>query len=370
MFVIRPVWKHCIPGKIFFLLFFCTTFLGVSAQNFEQKSLNIYFESNVDELNSASKQKIRKTILALGSSNIREIYIVGHTDSDASDDYNQDLSARRASSAKQFLRKQGVKDRMLRMEYFGESKPKGELKSENRRVELTFIYEIDAPTIPSSQQRVLVVTTYKAGTSERLPCTYILNIGRINLYGKTNRIGVCTIETNIGSKEATFIKEGYLNESVELNGVFSKVKSDTAYVDVYLNPVIVLQKLRFENIFFFTDSDELKPESKPELTKLLQMLQQFLNLYIEIQGHMNFAVSRRATEIHRRYNLDLSHRRARAVYNYLIQNGIDKNRLTYKGLSNFQMIYPDPQSREQEDMNKRVEVWTLQIISENKKSVN
>jgi outer membrane protein OmpA-like peptidoglycan-associated protein len=353
--------------KILFIGLFWGLVNNLMAQNLEQKSLNIYFDSDIDEVNNSSKKSIREVIIELGSASIREIYLVGHTDSVASDQYNENLSSRRAANTRRFLKDQGVKDRMIRMEFFGESKPTSELKSKNRRVELIFIFETSSPEIGSSPHRVLIITTYKAETTQRLTCTYILDLGKKHEYGKTNRHGVCTIQTDNSGKEVTFLKKGYLNESVELNGVFSKVKNDTAFVDVYLRPVVVLQKLRFENIFFYTDSDELKPTSKPELTALLKMLQQFPELYIEIQGHMNFAVSRHATSIHKRYNLDLSHRRAKAVHGYLVEHGIDKNRLTYKGLSNYQMIYPDPQTREQEDMNKRVEVWTLQVISETKK---
>lgn len=347
-----------------FLSFSCS----LLAQDHDQKNISIYFGSDEDELDAQSKTDIRLAILDVGSENIREIYVEGHTDSDASDDYNKDLSARRAENAQQFLRKQGVKDRMIFTEYFGESHPTSDSKAQNRRVQIIFVYEIGLPAPMGNGKPILVVTTYEAVSKSHLPCNYIMEINGQNLFGRTNKSAVAIIKSDPRNQEITFVRKGYLNESIVIADQVRNVKNDTLFLDVYLRPVIVLQKLRYENIFFFTDSDELKPESKPELTNLLAMLQQDPNLYIEIQGHMNFPVSRTATIANLKYNLDLSHKRAKAVYNYLVANGISKSRLTYKGLSNFQMIYPDPQSRQQEDMNKRVEVWTLQVLANSNSS--
>jgi flagellar motor protein MotB len=44
------------------------------------------------------------------------------------------------------------------------------------------------------------------------------------------------------------------------------------------------------------------------------------------------------------------------VVDYLIQHGIDKERLTSKGMGNKQMIYPDPQTEWQVGSNRRIEI--------------
>lgn len=79
-----------------------------------------------------------------------------------------------------------------------------------------------------------------------------------------------------------------------------------------------------KNIFFELDSYELKPESKLELAKLIQFLNQNPKVSIEIGGHTDNQGSKA-------YNLTLSENRSKTVYEYLIQNGIKASRLTYKG---------------------------------------
>ncbi len=52
----------------------------------------------------------------------------------------------------------------------------------------------------------------------------------------------------------------------------------------------------------------------------------------------------------------LSENRAKNTYLYLVENGVDKNRVTYKGLGNTEMIYLEPIDHIQETANRRVEV--------------
>lgn len=51
----------------------------------------------------------------------------------------------------------------------------------------------------------------------------------------------------------------------------------------------------------------------------------------------------------------LSESRAKNVYLYLIQNGINKKRLTFVGKGVTEMINPKPKMQEAEEVNKRVE---------------
>lgn len=94
--------------------------------------------------------------------------------------------------------------------------------------------------------------------------------------------------------------------------------------DIPLKPIRVGEVVVLKNIFFDTDQYTLKPESITELKKLLLLLQQNESLKIEISGHTD-NVGTAA------YNRELSHQRAKAVYNYLISSNIRPDRLTYQG---------------------------------------
>ncbi len=85
------------------------------------------------------------------------------------------------------------------------------------------------------------------------------------------------------------------------------------------------------NVFFDTDKYDLRPESNTELNRLVKVLTENPAMRIEISGHTDS----RASDAH---NLTLSKNRANAVVNYLIANGIDKNRLEFRGAGEHEPI--------------------------------
>jgi outer membrane protein OmpA-like peptidoglycan-associated protein len=341
------------------------------AQSFNQKTVSIFFPSNGHDLNSGAKTTIRKAVLDIQPKIIREIYVEGHTDSDASISYNIGLSTRRASQTQEYLISQGVKAGIIKVGAFGESKPNSVKKEKNRRVLITIVYEDE--TYPPSLEEVktgdakfIRFETFNANSKSRLPCDYVIERQSKNMFARTNSSGICIFDRKkFPTVDITFSKSGYLNQVIAVSEKDVKHTGDTITVKVYLKPVAVVQKLRYDHIYFYTDTDNFKPEAKQELEKLVDMLTNNPALFVEIQGHMNFSETRQANILQRIYNHDLSHKRAKAVYLYLISRGINKDRLTYKGLSNYRMIHPKPINELEADQNKRVEVWTLQLMASN-----
>jgi outer membrane protein OmpA-like peptidoglycan-associated protein len=119
-------------------------------------------------------------------------------------------------------------------------------------------------------------------------------------------------------------KAGYLfySDHFELRGESSKQKP--FIYNVPLQPIRVGETVILKNIFFDTDKYELKAESRSELANLIQLLKSNPAIKIEISGHTD----NHGTADH---NLVLSKNRAQAVYDYLIANGIAKERLSYSG---------------------------------------
>jgi outer membrane protein OmpA-like peptidoglycan-associated protein len=78
------------------------------------------------------------------------------------------------------------------------------------------------------------------------------------------------------------------------------------------------------------------------------------DLHIEIQGHVNGEGSR-----NKRKFISLSEDRAKAIYQKLLEAGIDKSRMSYKGFGNAKMIYPTPVNNRQAEANRRVEAEIL-----------
>ena len=107
------------------------------------------------------------------------------------------------------------------------------------------------------------------------------------------------------------------------------------------------------NIFFDTDKYLLKKESLVELNKIFEFLSKNKNIKVQINGHTdnvgNF-----------KYNKILSTNRAKSVYNFLIEKGIDKNRLKYKGYSSSKPVESNntPQGRAR---NRRTEIEIVEM---------
>ena len=111
--------------------------------------------------------------------------------------------------------------------------------------------------------------------------------------------------------------------------------------------------IKLKNIYFYNNSDKTVSKSEPTLKELLGVMNANPKLKIEIQGHI---CCKKITEPD-----DVSAARAKAIYTYLIQNKIDKKRLTYKGYGVTRPIHPIPEKNTQEEEeNRRVEIMIVE----------
>ena len=75
-----------------------------------------------------------------------------------------------------------------------------------------------------------------------------------------------------------------------------------------------------DRVFFDYDKSSLKPEGKDQLTKWVAFLKKYPNDQLLVEGHAD----ERGT---REYNLALGERRANAVKEFLVANGVETARL-------------------------------------------
>ena len=112
----------------------------------EKAMVNLEFEVASAEINIRSKKYLLNMAkLLLGNKNMILI-ISGHTDSDATNEFNFSLSAKRAKSVRDYLINMGVPKSRMVIDFYGEDQPlvpnTSDLnKQKNRRVEfgITFI---------------------------------------------------------------------------------------------------------------------------------------------------------------------------------------------------------------------------------------
>ncbi len=104
----------------------------------------IYFDYDKDELKQEYYPFLIKMVRVVDGHSDLRIKVTGHTDSDGSDSYNEDLSRRRAEALINFFVSQGLsKDRIV-LDFKGEKEPidtnsTPEGKQKNRRVDFSFI---------------------------------------------------------------------------------------------------------------------------------------------------------------------------------------------------------------------------------------
>ncbi len=121
--------------------------------------------------------------------------------------------------------------------------------------------------------------------------------------------------------------------------------------DIQLMPVNPGSKVVLRNVFFDFNSATLKPESYAELNRLAQILKQYPGIVVEISGHTDNIGSFQ-------YNMKLSQKRAEAVVEYLIAQGVPPESLVAKGYGPTKPIAPND-TEEGRALNRRVEAKVL-----------
>jgi len=101
----------------------------------------ILFDFDSSVIRGAARDNLTQLANSLRRYPDTDVLIVGHTDSQGSDSYNQGLSERRAAAAKNFLVTQGVPADRIQTQGLGESEPVASNDTEagralNRRVEV------------------------------------------------------------------------------------------------------------------------------------------------------------------------------------------------------------------------------------------
>ena len=106
-----------------------------------------------------------------------------------------------------------------------------------------------------------------------------------------------------------------------------------------------------DTLFDF-DKYVIKPQYYPLLDQIISVLKKNPSLNVEIEGHTDNFGSQA-------YNQILSHRRANAIMNYLIQGGIDKRCLSAVGYD-FSRPRASNETEEGRALNRRVQFHPLQ----------
>lgn len=121
-------------------------------------------------------------------------------------------------------------------------------------------------------------------------------------------------------------KKGYLNNKDKQT---TRGLSQSKDFDVNIGLTSTAKPIEIPNIFYDYDKWELRPESQAALDMMVDIMNDNPTITIELASHTD---DRGSLE----YNYELSQKRAQSVVNYLIQKGVDTQRLKAKGYAQTQ----------------------------------
>ncbi len=296
--------------KAVFLIFFCLVSATLVTA---QEQFSVYFDSNKFDLTSNEQSNLNQWISA--NSNVKVVGIHGFCDEDGSSGFNDTLAKNRINFIFNLIKdKVKIRDD-FKTRSFGELHQLSKVKAENRKVTLFYLEEKDL----QRENEILGIKPIEA------------------------------VEPVSELKEIIHYPEKLVFDNPD--GTKSEYKLDVAFMEK-MSAASVGEKLKIENLNFKINTFIVVPESKGKMYELLTVLQKNPKLKIEIQGHLCCMPVDR---------LDLSTQRAKAINNFLVANGINENRLTYKGFGSSQPLFPLPEKDEtQRAANRRVEI---QIVS-------
>ena len=149
------------------------------------------------------------------------------------------------------------------------------------------------------------------------------------------------------SYEILVTKEGYFNKTVKIDNLS---KNDILQ-EILLTPVEIGKSIIIDDLHFKTGLTELDDASYRLLDQLVDFMSQNSTLKIEIAGHTDSDGSEE-------FNQTLSEGRAQSAVNYIIEKGVNQNRLVAKGYGETQPLFEND-TEENKANNRRVELKVI-----------
>lgn len=135
-------------------------------------------------------------------------------------------------------------------------------------------------------------------------------------------------------------KDGYVSDEKEINTV-GKMEDYTYNRKFILKskPKVaedeevytINEPIRLSNIYYDFDDDKILPSAEPDLQRLLDLLNQYPDMVIELSSHTD-------SQGNDQYNQRLSERRARSAKSWLVQRGIATDRIKPVGYGEEQIL--------------------------------
>lgn len=272
--------------------------LAKAQSTFQVDTFQLYYEIDVDQLSAQQSQSVQLELQSKDS--ILSIQIIAYADYLHHKAYNQKLSERRANKTKQVVLSSFTKPKLVK------------LVAKGRQDE-------------RSASEIL-------GNSKNRRCDIVIK--------STGKVVEIEAEPVL---EPVVLKEEKL--SLKVNKTALKFQS-----------LSVGEKFVIPNLLFYGSEHFVIPRSKPKMEEIYEALKANPSVNIEIHGHVccveeDLDAWDKLLEVAR-----LSETRAEYIYNFLVEKGIDKNRLSHKGFGASQKLFPKERNSEEKLQNRRIEI--------------
>ena len=261
----------------------------------------VHFDFNSFVLNTNAKKQLDSIVhlIKVEPLKIQKIEIAGHCDSVGSHAYNDVLSLKRVQTVNGYLRAHGTNDSLIKnITGYGKRQPLND--------------NLDA---------------LKRSDNRRVEIVFQLAVPAAKNNAPDNEV-VAPIDSS--ELKTLDLSHAQVNDIIEL-----------------------------ENINFYADQHIIVEESRKNLKILLNTMQVNKTLRIQIRGHVCCIPSYQADAMDdETYTEDLSFQRAKQIYLYLVENGIDRDRMTYVGLGSKYPLVREITNADKAK-NRRVEIKIL-----------
>jgi len=281
------------------------------------------------------------------------IKITAYTDITGTDSYNEKLSIDRATAVANFLVQHGVNNSQISVQ--------GKGKSDHEKL-ANIKYHAQIGSLSSDDGinwfEKLIASAYPVFV---MPYghKYVYLAGEFNHFAeakeavqalKNKNIDCFVVASYFGHRLPDYILSVNRKADIEykiLEG--QKAKNTSSSED--LKKAKQGDLINLPNIQFHPGTATPLETSYPTLKELANYLQSNISVEIEIHGHICCDPLD---------EMNLSTARAKFVYNYLIQQGIEAHRMTFKGFGRLKPI-TDESTPEKEQQNRRVEILIVKM---------
>jgi outer membrane protein OmpA-like peptidoglycan-associated protein len=170
---------------------------------------------------------------------------------------------------------------------------------------------------------------------------------KIGTYTSDSKTGKYIVSLPSGRKYGAFVYvDGYLFESNNFD-IPDSASYKEIVMDMNMKSIDEGNNIILNNIFFDLDNAQVQNQSTATLLSMVRLMKEYTTLKVEISGHTDSDGSDD-------YNMKLSENRSKNVVEFLVSNGIEASRLTYKGYGESKPLYPND-SNESKAKNRRIE---------------